>query len=715
LLHEGIHEIRAAKDRKLSEQNSNLGAPVPRASAAAPYGTGHRFPIRLRPTLLFAIVGLVLLSTVAVGVCATWLTLRSTRALMNLTEKAAVSTATDEIQNFFKPVPEITADLSADAHSGLLPMGDPHLLARQLADRLRVREQILWIGYGDARSGNYVGANRRPDGEIIEYVADPAVNGAVPKQIGVAEDGTESQPKIVETAPYRVATRSWFRDGITKRGISWTPFYKMFSEGYGYGITCTAPFTQRGAVTPQGVFHVDLSLKSVTRFLSDIRIGDHGAVFLIDRRGHRVASPEGRHVPAAALAVDSVAATGASLESPLRLQNGKYEILFSPITERGDLGLRLAVVVDQDDVTAGIYREGLIAGGVALGFTLLAMLVGIMLSARISKPVTIITNDLARVGSFDISRDPSPTSFVREIAELGISVDRMKAGLRSFGHYVPTDLVRTLLAEGIDARLGGELRNLTIHFSDVENFTAISEGMQPTALVEAMGRYFELMTGAIARAGGTVDKFMGDGIMAFFNAPAELPGHERQACLAALEAQQMLAEMARNTPPGRPVLRARIGLGVGEVLVGNIGTPERFAYTVLGDEVNLASRLESLNKAYGTRIMASEALMEKAGDDFEWRRLDRVAVKGRQQGTIVCELIGRKGAIPTAMLDARADYESALDAYFAGDFAQAAQLFAEAARQRPDDLAATMMSARCRALAAAPPAAWDGIHVMHEK
>ena len=636
---------------------------------------------------------------------------------MDLTEKAGVSVATDEIQNFFKPIPEITADLAADARSGLLPMGDPHLLARQLADRLRVREQLLWIGYAEARGGHYIGANHRPDGEIIEYDADPAVNGAIPKELAVAEDGTERPPKYLETAPYVVATRQWFKDGIARPGIIWTPFYKMFSSGYGYGITATIPFTARGAATPTGVFHVDLSLQSVVKFLSDIRIGDHGAVFLLDRQGRRVVSPDGAQVPAAALAVDGVAPTGAgaSFDSRRAVRKGKYEILFSPISVRGDLGLRLAVAVDEDDVTAGIYREGLIAGGVALGFALLAILIGIDLSRRISRPVTAITKDLARVASFDISRDPSPTSFVREINELGISVDRMKAGLRSFSHYVPTDLVRKLLAQGIDAELGGELRTLTIHFSDVENFTAISEGMQPTELVEAMGRYFELMTGAITRAGGTVDKFMGDGLMAFFNAPAELPGHERQACLAALEAQRQLAEMARNTPPGQPILRARIGLGVGEVLVGNIGTPERFAYTVLGDEVNLASRLEALNKLYGTRIMASEALMQKAGDEFEWRRLDRVAVKGRQQGTIICELIGRKGEIATPALDARADYESALDAYFAGDFEQAAGLFAEASRLRPDDLAAPMMSARCRTLAAAPPAEWNGIHVMREK
>ena len=330
-------------------------------------------------------------------------------------------------------------------------------------------------------------------------------------------------------------------------------------------------------------------------------------------------------------------------------------------------------------------------------------------------PVSVIARDLAKVGAFNISRDPAPKSFVREINELGISVDHMKASLRSFGHYVPTDLVRTLLAQGIDAELGGELRHLSMHFSDVENFSTISEGMQPTELVVAMGRYFELMTGALTRHGGTVDKFMGDGIMAFFNAPEELPGHQRQACLAALEAQRLLAEMAKSTPPGQPIFRARIGLGVGEVLVGNIGTPERFAYTLLGDEVNLASRLEGLNKLYGTWIMASQALMEEAGDQFEWRLLDRVAVKGRHQGTLVCELIGLKGEVAADILEARDIYESALSAYFAGDFERAAELFDHASRLRHGDLGAKSMRDRSLALVADPPVAWDGIHVMREK
>ncbi len=702
-----------------TEQHSAPAEAMPRpvAGAAPAHRAGRAFPIGLRPTLLSAIVGLVLLSSAAIGVCAALLTLSSTRAMIRMAEKGAVGVATDAVQNFFNDGPEITTDLAAAARRGLLSLDDPHLLAGQLAERLRVHPELSWIGYGDVASGRYVGAARWVDGEIVEYVADPAVDGSLPQQTAVAADGTESPPKFRETAPYFVAARPWFKEGLAHSGLHWTAFEKFVTGGY--GITCTTAFTAHGATSPTGVFHVDLRLERIAEFLSGIRIGDHGAVFLVDREGNRVVSPKGAHVAAAALAVDSAATAHAeaSMAAPqlVSTRNGSYEVAFSPISVEGDLALRLAVAVDHGDITAEVYREGLVDGGVALAFTLLAIVLGIVLSARISKPVSAITSDLAKVGAFSISRDPSPSSFVREINELGVSVDRMKASLRSFAHYVPTDLVRRLLAQGIDAELGGELRCVSIHFSDVENFTTISEGMQPTELVEAMGRYFALMTGTITGHGGTVDKFMGDGIMAFFNAPEPLPEHERQACLAALDAQKLLAEMAARTPPGQPIFRARIGLGVGEVLVGNMGTPERFAYTLLGDEVNLASRLEGLNKVYGTRIMASLALMQRAGDGFEWRRLDRVAVKGRHQGTVVCELIGRQGEIAGDVLAARDAYERALDAYFAGDFAPAGEMFARAAALRPDDLAAPTMRARCQTLAADPPREWDGIHVMHEK
>ena len=136
---------------------------------------------------------------------------------------------------------------------------------------------------------------------------------------------------------------------------------------------------------------------------------------------------------------------------------------------------------------------------------------------------------------------------------------------------------------------------------------------------------------------------------------------------------------------------------------------------MIGDEVNLASRLEGLNKIYGTRIMTCGNTVEATGGAFEWRRLDRVAVKGRRQGTLVCELLGMRGLVASDILHARDLYEAGLEAYFAGDFEPAERMFDEAARARPTDLAAPTMRDRCREIAADPPANWDGIHVMHEK
>jgi adenylate cyclase len=293
----------------------------------------------------------------------------------------------------------------------------------------------------------------------------------------------------------------------------------------------------------------------------------------------------------------------------------------------------------------------------------------------------------------------------------------MKASLRSFGRYVPTDLVRDLLVQGAEARLGGEERPLTLFFSDVEGFTGLSEGMQPKALVEALGSYLEVVTKAVKGQGGTIDKFIGDGVLAFFNAPRDDPNHVASGCRAALQLQRQLAtQIPRWEALGRPPFRTRIGLHTDEVVVGNIGTPERFSYTVIGDGVNLAARLESLNKAYGTWILASEAVFEQAGQRFVWRRVDRTAVVGRATGSEVFELLGSTGSVDSPILEARDCYEQALGSYFKREFKEAAKGFGEAAHLRPGDRAAEVLRQRALSYAADPPLDdWSGVYVQTKK
>ena len=674
------------------------------------------FIFRLRPTLMTAIIGLVLLTAATIGTGAAVLTIAVTRDLIDQARIAAVNSAREETRQLFEAAPRIATEYTAMSRRSAINIDDRERLAAQFAERLRAFPFFYMMGYGDV-AGWYAGAARDSHDHIVEYFADPKVNGGLPTQFTVDADGRQSPADEPETAPYFVTARPWFKRGIAVDGVSWSDFY-TFVTGV-TGITAMSRLTPIGATEPRGVFQIDLKVSRMAQFLGALSVGKHGLVFLVDRDGKPVVDPADHDVTAASEAIAAAAPNraAATLAEPalVWVHARRYEVVFEPVPTAGDIGLFIAVVVDLRDVSNGAYRHAAIATGLALFTVLLAVLLARRLSSRVADPIAAIARDLAQVGRFNISRDPAPRSFIREVSELGSSVDGMKASLRSFAHYVPTDLVRRLLADGSEAELGGEIRRLTIHFSDVADFTAMSEGVEPDRLVEAMGRYFELMAGALTRYGGTVDKFMGDGIMAFFNAPEELPGHAEKACLAALEAQALLTKMAAEAASGEPVFRARIGLGVGEVLVGNIGTPERFAYTLLGDEVNLASRLEGLNKLYGTAIMASVALVDEAGEGFEWRRLDRVAVKGRTQGTLVCELLGHKGEVSAEILAARDAYERALDAYFAAEFGAAGDLFDKAARLRPGDLGAPMMRERAHELAEDPPLQWSGVHVMMEK
>ncbi|MEW6453347.1 MAG: adenylate/guanylate cyclase domain-containing protein [Pseudomonadota bacterium] len=672
--------------------------------------------LRLRLTLVTTIVGLVLATALIIGGSAAVLTLIETRGFIDRARNDAVRAASGELRGLFNIPARISSEFAVKAHRGVLPLDRREVLVAQFAERLRVYPELARVGYGNAVTGVYIGAARWRFGsdEIVEFIADPKIADGIPSQYAVTNDGHRSEPSYVEEQPFILHQRPWFPIGMSAPGPVWSGFYRLPNGGI--GITGMTRFAAPGtAGPPVGVFHVDLRLESIAKFLSALHVGERGAVFLVDAEGRRLVSPEGGHVAAAASAVD--AARGRPRNgSPVGIEvnGGSYEIAFAE-EKVGGTDLAIAVVVDLAETTENVRQHAWIAGGIALFAAMLAIWFGIELASRIARPVAAIAGDLAAVGDFKISSRSSEQSFIREISELGHSVDKMKASLRSFGRYVPTDLVRTLLAAGREAELGGETRKLTIQFADVAGFTSISERLEPMKLVEATGRYFEAMTKSIANHEGTVDKFMGDGILAFFNAPLDVADHPRKACLAALEAQRHLAVQARDAAAkGEPVFHVRIGLSVGHVIVGNMGTHERFAYTVIGDEVNLASRIEGLNKTYGTSIIASDHLVAETGDAFEWRKLDRVAVKGRQQETLVCELLGLRGEVPAAVLQARDLYERALRLYFAGEFRQAGALFQDAAGARPDDKAALEMFGRCRKLEAAPPATWNGAHVMRE-
>jgi class 3 adenylate cyclase len=351
------------------------------------------------------------------------------------------------------------------------------------------------------------------------------------------------------------------------------------------------------------------------------------------------------------------------------------------------------------------------------GIALLVVALSVVLAGRISQPLTHLALDMGRIQNFDLDTPIAIRSRIQEVVQMKTSLEDMKRGLRSFKRYVPADLVSDLIKLEQEAVLGAERRALTVLFSDIEGFTTLSESMPPDRLSEILGVYFEGMTRAILDEGGTVDKFVGDSIMAFWGAPHPVADHAARACRAALRCQEFIGErFGRRRREGEPSFATRIGINSGEAYVGNFGFPERLSYTAMGDSVNLASRLEGMNKHYGTRLLVSESTLVAAGGGFSMRPIDRVAVKGRHQGVWVYELVGRTSSLPPDSQDFVARCAKAVGLYRERKWAQAAEAFADLGRLRPQDQPARILGERCRGFALRPPPDdWDGVFVLHEK
>ena len=272
--------------------------------------------------------------------------------------------------------------------------------------------------------------------------------------------------------------------------------------------------------------------------------------------------------------------------------------------------------------------------------------------------------------------------------------------------------MRAVLASGQEARLSGEVRQLTVYFSDLAGFTTLAETRKPDELVKFLGEYFDDMSKIIADEKGTLDKYLGDGIMAFWGAPLPVADHAARACVAALRSQQRLKEL---TPDGVK-LSARIGIATGDVLVGNIGSSERLNYTVMGDTANLSARLESLNKQYGTYCMIDEATYEQAKSVIVARPLDVVAVKGKTRGVRVYEILALASDNNLQAVAIAKHSTTGLDAYLTRRFDEAAAAWAKVVELVPGDRTAVTLHDRATAFAALPPGPdWEGVTVVTEK
>ncbi len=287
----------------------------------------------------------------------------------------------------------------------------------------------------------------------------------------------------------------------------------------------------------------------------------------------------------------------------------------------------------------------------------------------------------------------------------------------TFGRYVSPQIVKQLLSNPELVKLGGQKKELTILFSDIRSFTTLSENMDPEDLVNFLNEYLSAMTEIIFEYNGVVDKYIGDAIMAFWGAPVEDKHHASNAARAALKMLERLENLNKKwEKEGKPQINIGIGINSGVVTIGNMGSNVRFDYTVMGDNVNLASRLEGINKQYRTRIVVSEYTREKIKDEFVLRKLDRVAVKGKKKPVEIYELVGEKGKTGIETIKKIKLFEKGLALYFERNFSEAKKYFLATIKFAGEDGPSEVFIERCeRLIENPPPENWDGVFVMKTK
>ena len=684
----------------------------------------------MRIGIRLAISGLVLSSIVvsAVGVHVLWWRTAeaNSHALADTINEQIVAAVKKELGS-------ITTEAAA-AHTAIRTLFVQNVLGTREADKrefvflaqLQAQPGISWVAFGWP-DGGFFAAHKLGD-LGLEMMEIAPVDGVIKRRVDqyqVVVGDIQFEKRRFEPTNYKVTDQEWYRKSIQADEPSWFEISAL-PVGMRPSIAYAGPidvYQKR-----QGVLAVIIENTRLAQFLSQLSVGKMGAAFILGRDGAVVAAPDPdadevnmqrsdqRLLP---IAQSAVAQAGASYNSDNKVARqmrlvaagDAYAVTLTPLNFPG---WTLATVIPEAEFLGPIETT---IRRLLIGLAVLIVAAGILsawLARRlIAKPLITVIDELKHVERFDLAQVQRHPSHIVELANLSGAIADMAGGLAAFRKYIPADLVRSLVSEGIEPKPGGSIRTLTVLFADIAGFTGLSERLGDR-IIPLLSSYLDTMSREITTHGGTIDKFIGDAVMAFWGAPAANVHHTVDACRSALACQRALRESGLTDDGGRP-LGVRIGINSGEMLVGNIGSEVRLNYTVIGDAVNVASRLEGANKEYGTEIIIGEQTRRLAGDHICVRELDRLMVYGRAGGLAIYELISvaEDGAKPPGWI---ALYESGLAAYRARNFADAIGFFQRVLAVRATDRPARVMIERCNAFIQSPPGDdWEATNAMKAK
>lgn len=537
---------------------------------------------------------------------------------------------------------------------------------------------------------------------------------------------------------YDPRQRPWYKDGLATKEVVTSDIYAFASTGHP-GITLSQQLaTEDGEVF--AVFGANLSTDTLSRFLAERTIGHKGTVFILDKENRLVGFPRpeltvrrtGDRVEvvkadevADPVVVDAVRRRGAGAGDRFRAALGPggetYLVSFTALPESFGRAWTVGVIADEDSFVGPLKRASLQVLLLGSAFIVIASLLMLVLSRRLTRPITELTRHTEAIRDLKLDGAIEVRSCILEIDTLAQALATMKTALASFITYVPKNLVRNIVESGTGTAVGGQRQPLTVLFSDIQGFTSTTEPLDPEEVMGQLSIYLEAMSAAIYQHAGVVDKFIGDSVMAIWNAPERDDDHVANACRAVLACraacERLNADLAANNWPELPT---RFGLHTGPAMVGNVGSHERMQYTALGANVNLASRVEGLNKRYGTQILVTESVERAVRGRFLFRPLETVVPAGLSIPVALFELIGatEPGAPFQASAADRERCRHWLDAHAAfqaGDWSRAAALLTAFDAAWPGDGPCRLLLRHCRERIADPAAGRDAVAHIDDK
>ena len=429
------------------------------------------------------------------------------------------------------------AQLSEKLLSNTVLREDQDVLARHFTEVLRANPTFAWASYSDAM-GDFTGAYRAPDGSLHVSQTTLKSSGHI-HDYTVGEGGAWERHYEQIANDYDPRDEEFYKAATQAGKLIWIGPVIFYDEGLP-GITCANPrFAKDGRLL--GVLTVDFNVNFLSEFIGNLRFGKHGKVFIFDEAGHVIAFPGLQLVENAGQGSQGKLLTEADVADPVFqafvarkealteeqftvLQGGQsYVAGYRRLKVAGGPTWFLGAYAPESDFLGVLARNERDAFAIAVVALCIGLVLTLILARRIAVPLTRLAAEMEEVGDFQLTVRPPVKTIFKEVATMDESLLHMKGSLRSFSYYVPRDLVRSMLESGQEATLQGQTREMTIYFSDIAGMTSIAETMTPDDLVHLLSRYFDEMTAVIAAQGGTVDKFIGDAIMAFWGAPAPTP------------------------------------------------------------------------------------------------------------------------------------------------------------------------------------------------